>query len=193
MLDNLKKYKILLASKSPRRRELLQMLHIPFNTINLSGIKEDYPADLSHDKIPEYLSNLKADAYMSGISDDELIITADTLVLLDDKVIGKPHDQNQAVKMLKTMSGRTHRVVTGVTITTKRKRVSFSATTEVVFANLDINDINYYVNTCLPLDKAGAYGIQEWIGGVAVEAINGSFYNVMGLPVHRLYRELKKF
>ena len=193
MFDNLKKYKILLASKSPRRRELLQQLRLPFKTISIGGIEEKYPPSLPVDHIPEYLSNLKADAYNKNLRDDEMVITADTLVILGNEVLGKPDGHDDAVKMLKKLSGRTHKVITGVTVSTSDKRTSFSTTTEVKFADLSDDDIEYYVDNYLPFDKAGAYGIQEWIGCVAVEAIDGSFYNVMGLPVHRLFKELKDF
>lgn len=193
MFDNLKKYRILLASKSPRRRELLRQLQLPFSTISLGDIEETYPSSLPVDQIPQYLSNLKADAYDMNLRYDEMIITADTLVILDNGVLGKPKGHNDAVEMLKKLSGKTHKVITGVTISTIEKRTSFSTTTEVTFADLKDEDIEYYVKNYMPFDKAGAYGIQEWIGCVAVEAINGSYYNVMGLPVHRLFKELKTF
>lgn len=193
MLRNLEKYHILLASKSPRRRELLSQLRIPFNVITLGNVREDYPADLPADEIPLYLSGIKANAYMSHIKDNELIITADTLVILDGKVMGKPADAEEAVNMLMELSGKTHCVVTGVTIATRDTRTSFSCRTDVKFAGITREDAEYYVANYQPFDKAGAYGIQEWIGCVAVESINGSFYNVMGLPVHRLYKELRNF
>lgn len=193
MLDNLRDYKVLLASKSPRRRELMSQLRVPFSVINLGGIDESYPDNLPADQIPQYLSNIKADAYINNMKGRELIITADTLVIVDDKVLGKPANHDEAVKMLTELSGKTHKVVTGVCISTHDKRTSFSTTTEVKFSNISQQDIEYYVENFLPFDKAGAYGIQEWIGCVAVESINGSFYNVMGLPVHQLYKELKNF
>lgn len=193
MLDNLKKYKVLLASKSPRRRELLEHLRIPFSVISTGGIDESYPSDLPAAEIPQYLANKKADAYINRFNGNELIITSDTLVLLDGEILGKPKDRQDAIEMLRRLSGKSHEVVTGVCISTREKRTSFSVTTEVRFSELSDPDIEYYVDTFLPLDKAGAYGIQEWIGCIAVEAIDGSFYNVMGLPVHRLYKELKNF
>ncbi len=193
MLENLNKYHIHLASKSPRRRELLSQLRLNFNIITIGGIKEEYPADLPAHEVPEYLSNLKADAYLPHLKDDDMIITADTVVILDGKIYGKPKDAAGAAKMLQELSGRTHTVVSGVTVLTAGKRVSFSDTTEVRFAPISREDIDYYVNNFSPLDKAGAYGIQEWIGCVAVAGINGSFYNVMGLPVHRLYKVLETF
>lgn len=193
MFENLRKYKILLASKSPRRRELLSQLRIPFNVISIGGIDETYPSSIATEDIPQYLANMKADAYMKTFCDNELIITADTLVILGDKVLGKPKDHDEAVSMLKDLSGKNHKVITGVCLSTHGRRISFSATTEVRFADLSDESIEYYVENFLPYDKAGAYGIQEWIGCVAVESISGSYYNVMGLPVHQLYNELKNF
>lgn len=192
MLENLSKYKILLASKSPRRQELLKSLRIKYNCISLSGLDESYPQSLEAEEVPEYLANKKADGYSSVIQGNELLITADTLVILQDRILGKPKNHSEAVAMLKALSGKIHKVVTGVCISTKSQRKSFSVVTEVKFAEISESDINYYVNTFTPFDKAGAYGIQEWIGCVAVEWIRGSYYNVMGLPVHRLYEELKK-
>ena len=193
MLDNIKNYKILLASKSPRRRELLAMMRIPLTAISTGGIKEEYPASLSPEEVPLYLSELKADAYSRHLNADELIITADTVVVCENRILGKPADEAEAIKMLRMLSGKTHRVISGVTISTVERRVSFSAITEVRFRHLSDEEISFYVECFQPLDKAGAYGIQEWIGGVAVESISGSFYNVMGLPVNRLYQELSKF
>lgn len=187
------KYKILLGSKSPRRRELLQMMRIPFNVVTITGVKETYPDDMPADEVPLYLSGKKADAYLPHIREDEIIITADTLVILGTKILGKPKSQEDAKEMLRELSGNTHKVITGVTIANHNKRTSFSTETLVQFANISDREIEYYVDNFLPLDKAGAYGIQEWIGGVAVEKIDGSFYNVMGLPIHQLYRTLKIF
>ncbi len=193
MLENLNKYHILLASKSPRRRELLSDLRIPFSPISLGGIDESYPEDMPKTEVPQYIANKKADAYLENIRGNEMIITADTLVIKDKKVYGKPKSSSEAVQMLKELSGKVHTVITGVCILTADRRTSFTSETEVKFAELSEEDITYYVENYLPLDKAGAYGIQEWIGCIAVEWINGSFYNVMGLPVHRLYQELKLF
>lgn len=193
MLENLSKYKVKLASKSPRRRELLEELRVPFSIITTGGIDESYPDDMSPRDIPAYLANKKGDAYMRRFTENELIITADTLVILDDKVMGKPEGREEAIDMLRQLSGRTHQVITGVSISTKDKRTTFSVTTDVTFSEISDADIIYYVDNFLPFDKAGGYGIQEWIGCIAVESINGSFYNVMGLPVHRLYHELKNF
>lgn len=184
---------MLLASKSPRRQELLALLHIPFKIVTIGGLDESYPSDMKPDDVPEYLSQKKASAYSENFHGNELIITADTLVILDDMIMGKPKDKEDAGEMLGLLSGKTHKVVTGVSITTSEKRESFSSVTEVTFAHITKSEIEYYVNTYRPLDKAGAYGIQEWIGGVAVSGIKGSYYNVMGLPIHKLYAHLKKF
>ena len=192
-LSNLSKYKILLASKSPRRRELLEMLRIPFNTISISGIEENYPVNMPFKEVPLYLANLKGDAYSKLLKDNELIITADTLVIGDDGIYGKPADTDDAKKMIGRLAGKTHNVITGVCIISGSKRISFTTETKVKSAQLSEDEIEYYVANFHPYDKAGAYGIQEWIGGVAVEWIDGSYYNVMGLPLHRLYQELKKF
>lgn len=193
MLENLKKFKVLLASKSPRRRELLSELRIPFGVVNIGGIDESYPSSLPAEEIPLFLANKKADVYMSNFNGNELVITADTLVIADGRVLGKPHTHEEAISMLASLSGKVHKVVTGVSISTHGKRTTFASETEVKFADISREDIAYYVENYLPLDKAGAYGIQEWIGCVAVEWIKGSFYNVMGLPVHQLYKELKNF
>lgn len=193
MLDNMKKYKIFLASKSPRRRELLQQLRIPFHTISIGGIDETYPKEMPAQDVPQYLSEKKAEAYSQRISEGDMIITADTLVICEDKILGKPATYEEAKDMLTQLSGKTHEVITGVCITTLDRKIAMSTKTEVKFAELSKEDIEYYVETYSPLDKAGAYGIQEWIGCIAVEWIKGSYYNVMGLPVHQLYKELKNF
>ena len=193
MLDNLKKYKIFLASKSPRRQEILKMLRIPFTVITIPGIDESFPSDLPLQEIPSFISQKKADAYMERLVENDLIITADTMVICDNRIIGKPKDAEEAKEMLSFLSGKTHQVATGVSISTHSKRKTFTSISDVTFATLTKEEIEYYVDNFSPLDKAGAYGIQEWIGGVAVSSIEGSFYNVVGLPVHRLYSELKKF
>lgn len=193
MLDNLEKYKILLASKSPRRRELLQKLRIPFHVVTIGGIKEDYPDDIPPLEVAQYISSEKADVYQRHITGNELFITADTVVVSEGRILGKPHDEREAVEMLMSLAGKTHEVATGVTITTGDRRTSFTTVTKVTFAAFSEEEARYYVQNYSPLDKAGAYGIQEWIGCVAVESIEGSFYNVMGLPIHRLYEELKMF
>ena len=183
----------MLASHSPRRRELLSQLRVPFNVIGLSDIDESYPTTMKKEEVPLYLANKKADAYAPNLRETDLLITADTLVILGDRILGKPKDRDEAIEMLTSLSGKTHRVVSGVCVTTLKRRITFSAVTEVKFCDLDCRDIQYYVDNFQPYDKAGAYGIQEWIGYVAVEWIRGSYYNVMGLPVHQLYEELKHF
>lgn len=184
---------LLLASKSPRRRELLKMLDIPFEIVELIDVEETYPANLPKEGVPSFLSRLKAGVYSDGLNDGDILITADTVVILDDEIIGKPKGLEDAKAMLRKLSGRIHKVVTGVTLTSTKKSVTFSTVTDVTFAPLSDAEIDYYVDTYRPLDKAGAYGIQEWIGAVGVAGIDGSFYNVMGLPVHRLYNELLLF
>lgn len=193
MLYNLNKYKIMLASKSPRRRELLQMLRVPFKVISMGGIDESFPDTVPLLDVPQYISAKKADVYQEHIKDDEMVITADTMVICNDMILGKPKDVEDAINMLLCLSGKTHQVATGVTISTKEKRTSFTTVSDVTFSEISEEEARYYVENYLPLDKAGAYGIQEWIGAVAVSGINGSFYNVMGLPVNRLYQELKLF
>lgn len=183
--------KLLLASGSPRRRELLDSLGIKVEHAQLHDVDESYPADLSPMKVPEYLSRLKSQAYRSELADDEVLVTADTVVVLDGKVLGKPVDEAEAKAMLRSLSGRVHQVVTGVTLATSSSSVTFSEVTDVEFDTLSDSEIDYYVANFKPLDKAGAYGIQEWIGYVGVKGIRGDYYNVMGLPVNSLCRHLK--
>ena len=192
MLDNLEKYKVILASGSPRRRELMAGLGVNYEVRILPDVDESYPDTLQGEEIPLYIAKEKADAYIPMMQLDELIITADTIVWLDGKVLGKPRDREDALQMLRTMSGRTHEVFTGVCITTTDWQRSFTAQTEVRFATLSEDEIIYYVDNFKPMDKAGAYGVQEWNGFIGVENISGSYYNIMGLPVQRLYRELLK-
>ena len=186
-------YKIILASNSPRRRELLGGLGLDFTVKVISGIDESWPHELKGEDIPLYISREKAAPYKSMIAPDELVITADTIVYVDGEVLGKPKDKADAQRMLHLISGRWHEVITGVTLMTAQRERSFAVTTRVKFANLTDSEINSYVESGLPMDKAGAYGIQEWIGYVGVEAIEGSYFNVVGLPVQRLYRELMEF
>lgn len=193
MLSNLQKYEILLASNSPRRRELLAGLDIEYRVTALPEVDESYPATLSGEEIPLYISQEKAAAYRSQMKENTLLITADTIVWLDGRVYGKPHDLDDAKAMLRALSGKTHTVITGVTLTSMQKQVSFAVSTEVDFAPLADDEIDYYVDRYRPLDKAGAYGVQEWIGYIGVTGLHGSYYNVMGLPIQRLYTELKKF
>lgn len=192
VLDNLKKYKVILASNSPRRKELLAGLGVEYEVRTLPNVDESYPKTLQGADIPLYIAKEKADAYQSMIQPDELMITADTIVWLDGKVLGKPKDREDALRMLRELSGRTHEVFTGVCITTTEWQHSFTAQTEVRFSKLSEEEITYYVDKYQPMDKAGAYGVQEWIGFIGVESISGSYYNIMGLPVQRLYKELIK-
>jgi septum formation protein len=182
-----------LASNSPRRKELLAGLDLQFEVRVLQDIDESYPHDLPTLKIAEFISKKKADAYVETMADDELVITADTVVILGDEVMGKPHDEADAKRMLGELSGRTHQVATGVTLSTKERQMSFSVVTDVTFKQLSADEIDYYVRTYHPMDKAGAYGIQEWIGYIGVTALKGSYFNVMGLPVQRIYEALETF
>lgn len=192
MLDNIKDYKIILASASPRRRELLTGLDLDFVVKSLPDVDESFPDTLVGGEIPLYISKKKADVYRPSMGDDELVITADTIVWLDGKALGKPVDEADARRMLHNMSGKTHAVFTGVTITTKAEQRSFVAQSNVSFAVLADDEVDYYIQKYKPMDKAGAYGAQEWIGYIGMENIEGSYFNVMGLPVQRLYSELKK-
>lgn len=193
MLNNLEKYRIVLGSNSPRRKELLAGLDLQFEVETIPGIDESYPDTLTSEAIPLYIARKKAEAYLEKMSDNELLITADTIVATYDRILGKPANREEAIEMLRYLSDHVHEVITGVCLTTKDKTVSFSVASAVCFGRLEEEDIIYYVDKYRPFDKAGSYGIQEWIGYIGVEAINGSFYNVMGLPVQRLYQELKKF
>lgn len=186
-------YHIILASNSPRRRELLSGLDLDYEVKVLPDIQETYPADLPTAEIPLYIAAEKADAYRNEMKPGELIITADTVVVLGNKVLGKPADFDEASRMLHALSGHTHQVITGVCLTTLEKQRRFSVSTNVTFGTLTDDEIQYYVEKYRPLDKAGAYGIQEWIGYIGVTGLEGSYYNVMGLPVQRIYSELKLF
>lgn len=191
VLDNLRKYRIILASNSPRRKELLGGLGIDYEVKVLPGIDESYPDSLKGEEIPVYIASEKAAAYRAVMQENDLIITADTIVYLDGEVLGKPRDAADAARMLHLLSGKTHQVITGVCITTQAFQKSFAAVTEVTFDTLSEEEIDYYVSKYAPMDKAGSYGIQEWIGFIGVTGMKGSYFNVMGLPVQRLYRELK--
>ncbi len=192
MLKNLDKYKVVLASNSPRRRELLSGLGINYEVRTLPGIEEAYPDTLEQEEIPLYIARGKAAAYKLSMQANEQIITADTIVWLDGAVLGKPEDEEDACRMLRALSGKTHRVITGVCLTTSAFQKCFSTVTDVTFSELTDEEIRYYVERYSPMDKAGAYGIQEWIGFVGVKSINGSYFNVMGLPIQRLYKELSR-
>lgn len=187
------RYRIVLASNSPRRKELLAGLGIEFTTRVIDGIDESWPASLKGQEIALHISRKKSQAYVAGMQPDELVITADTIVCVDDRVLGKPHTPEQARDMLHTISGRCHEVITGVTLATVERNRSFAVSTKVHFDTLSDSEIDWYIEHYSPFDKAGAYGIQEWIGYIGVTAIEGSYFNVVGLPVQRLYRELKEF
>ena len=184
-------YHIILASNSPRRKELLGGLDLEYEVRVVPGIEENYPDGLTPEQIPQYLACQKAQAYT--LSAGEMLITADTVVVLGGEVLGKPADEAEAKAMLAKLSGKTHAVVTGVALTTLTKQHAFHVVTEVTFKQFTQQEIDYYVTTYRPLDKAGAYGIQEWIGFIGVTALKGSFFNVMGLPVQRIYEEIFKF
>lgn len=191
-LENIQHYKIVLASNSPRRRELLSGLNLEYTVRVLPDIDESYPDTLKGEEIPMYISREKAEAYRNSMAEDELIITADTVVCINEKVLGKPQTLEEAKEMLRELSGKTHQVITGVCLMTCGLQRTFSATTQVTFDVLTEDEIEFYVEKFRPLDKAGAYGVQEWIGFVGVSRLEGSYFNVMGLPVQRLYQELKK-
>ncbi len=193
MLENLSKYNIILASQSPRRHELLKGIDIPFSIKVIDGLEEKFPPHLQAGDIPLFLSELKASAYLESMDENDLIITADTIVWNQGKLLEKPKDLSDAKGMLQNLSGKTHEVFTGVCIQTKEKKESFCAVSRVLFAELTEDEIDYYLSKYKPLDKAGSYGVQEWIGYIAVEHIEGSYFNVMGLPIHQLYKALKKF
>ncbi len=193
MLSHLATYNIILASQSPRRQELLQGLDIPFVVKVLPDVDESFPDTLIADEIPLYLAQKKGDAHQSILNDNTILITADTIVWLENRVLGKPIDEADAMNMLRQLSGKVHHVFTGVCIRSLEKQVDFVADSEVRFAELTDEEIRYYVAKYRPMDKAGSYGVQEWIGYIAVETIHGSFYNVMGLPIHQLYEALKKW
>lgn len=186
-------YKVLLASNSPRREELLRGIDIDFEVKVLPDIDESYPDNIPSEEIAEFVAIKKAKPYAASLHEDELLLTADTIVLLEDKVLGKPADKEEAKQMLHELSEKTHRVITGVCLTSAKKQTSFSATSDVEFGKLTDQEIEYYVEHYSPMDKAGAYGVQEWIGYIAVKHINGSYYNIMGLPIQRVYREIIKF
>ena len=186
-------YKLILASNSPRRRELLAGLGLDFEVRVLPDIDESYPETMAALDTAEYIAEKKAAAYQTVMAEDELIITADTVVIVGDEVLGKPADIREAREMLQKLSGRTHQVVTGVCLTTRQQSNHFSVKTDVTFKPLTDSEIQYYIEKYKPFDKAGAYGIQEWIGYIGCTGLHGSYYNVMGLPVQRIYTELQKF
>lgn len=191
MLENLKKYNIVLASKSPRRQELLKGIGVDF-TILTKDVDESYPSRLPLLEVAPFLSLKKAKAFEDNeLPENFMVITADTVVIAENEILGKPKDRDDAFRMLKLLSGKTHKVVTGVTVRTKDFTKTFSVISKVTFDNLDNQEIEYYVDNYKPYDKAGAYGIQEWIGYIGVSCVEGSYFNVMGLPTRKLYMVLK--
>jgi septum formation protein len=192
MLNNIIDKRIILASKSPRRQELLKGLDIEFE-LEVRSIDEIYPEDLAAELVPEFLSKLKASAFEGELSKNDILITSDTIVILGDEILEKPKTEEEAKEMIRKMSGKIHTVVTGVALTSISKQEVFSDHTKVTFTDLSDEEIAYYVSKYKPYDKAGAYGVQEWIGYIAIDKLEGSYYNVMGLPVHKLYRFLKQF
>ena len=183
---------IILGSQSPRMRELMAGLDLPFTAISID-VEETYPVELKAGDIPYFISRVKARAYESQLKEDQLLITADTIVWLDGQMLGKPHDEQEAVKMLQQLRNKTHQVYTAVTFAQKGQELTTMVDrTDVTFGDLTDEEIHYYVTKYRPLDKAGSYGVQEWIGYVACTAMNGSYFNVMGFPVHLVYQELKK-
>ena len=192
-LQKLEKYDIWLASKSPRRQQMLYDLGLEFKIVTKDGLEENYPENLKKEEIPVFLAKQKAAAYEKEQNDKSLLITADTIVWSENKVLGKPKDYKDAVNIISSLSGKKHVVITGVCLTSSEKQKSFFSTTEVFFKELTIDEIDYYVTNYKPYDKAGAYGIQEWIGYIGIEKIIGSYFNVVGLPIQKLYSELIDF
>ena len=193
MLSNLNKYHIILASKSPRRQELLRGMGVEFSILT-KETDESFPTEMPLDEVPKYLSLQKSLAFNDDeLPADYLLITSDTVVICEGEILGKPKDREDATRMLQLLSGKTHHVVTGVTVRSAEKTESFAVRSNVTFAQLDAEEIDYYIEHCKPFDKAGAYGIQEWIGYVGISGLEGSFYNVMGLPTRKLYQCLKGF
>ncbi len=190
---NITAYKILLASNSPRRKKLLKGLDIDFEIKVLPDIDESYPNSLPAEHVAEFVAQKKADSYINNLKADELLITADTVVILDGVIFGKPNNEEEAKVMLHALSGKIHRVVSGVCLASIDKQTSFSVSSDVEFSELSNQEIDYYIERYSPFDKAGSYGVQEWIGYIGVKHINGSYYNIMGLPIQRLYKEIISF
>ena len=190
-MHSIKNYKLILASASPRRQQLMKDAGFTFE-VRLKNVEEKYPQELHLENVPEYLSKVNASAFREELKADEVLITADTVVCIHDRILGKPADRKEAISMLQKLSGNRHLVVTGVSVTTRTEQLSFSSRTDVFFKHLSNEEIEFYVDTYKPFDKAGAYGIQEWIGYIGIERIEGSFYNVMGLPIQKLYETLRK-
>lgn len=192
MID-LKDKQIILASGSPRRRELLSAMDIPFTVDTGNTFDESWSSDTPHEKVPELMSEGKSFGFHRKLADNEILVTSDTMVLCGTEILGKPKDRDDAIRMLKLLSGRGHQVITAVTLRDREKKKTFSVTSNVFFKELSDSDITYYLDTYKPYDKAGAYGIQEWIGYIGISRLEGSFYNVMGFPASRFYEELKAF
>ena len=193
LLKKLEQFNIILASKSPRRQELLKQLDISFKLADIIDVDEAYSDKLVGDEIPLFLSQLKAKAYYNKLQLKDILITADTIVWLENKALNKPKNREDAIKMIADLSGNSHKVYTGVTLSSVAKSVSFVSETKVCFKELTYDDIIYYIDKYKPFDKAGAYGIQEWIGYIGITRIEGSYFNVMGLPVQQLYNKLEEF
>ena len=192
MID-LKDKQIILASGSPRRRELLSAMDIPFTVDTGNTFDESWSSDTPHEKVPELMSEGKSFGFHRELADNEILVTSDTMVLCGTEILGKPKDRDDAIRMLKLLSGRGHHVITAVTLRDREKKKTFSVTSNVFFKELSDSEIIYYLDTYKPYDKAGAYGIQEWIGYIGISRLEGSFYNVMGFPASRFYEELKAF
>lgn len=184
------KIKFVLASKSPRRQSLIQEMGFPFE-VRIKEVEEIYPPHLKSEEVPVFLAELKSKPLVDSLIVNEILITSDTVVVNDNKILGKPKDKAEAFEMLQSLSGKSHKVITGVCLRSIDKTISFAETTTVYFSDLTDSEINYYIDNYKPFDKAGAYGIQEWIGAIAISKIEGCYYNVMGLPVHKVYRALQ--
>ena len=193
LLKNLENKNLLLASKSPRRKQLMEDAGFEFKIINSKEINEDIPDNISNKEAAVYLAQLKANAYKDHLNKNSILIAADTIVCLNHKILGKPKDEKHAFQMIRSLSGKKHKVITGVTILSSNKSISFSSSTDVYFKEISDSEINYYIKNFKPFDKAGAYGIQEWIGLTCIEKIEGSYFNVMGLPIQKVYEALKEF
>jgi len=191
-IDNLNNYKIILASRSPRRQELMSELGLKFEIVT-RDYDESFPDGLSGNEIALYVAKAKASVFKNEVAENEIVIAADTIVWCNNEVLGKPVDKTDAIRILKEISGNTHEVITGVSLLSSKKQITFSVATKVTFEVLSDEEIDYYIDNYNPYDKAGAYGIQEWIGITACSRIEGSYFNVVGLPVQRLYKELQEF
>jgi len=187
--EKLKQYHIILASGSPRRQQFFKELGLDFE-VRLKSVKEEYPNRLTHFEISDYLAQLKSLPFKENLKDNEILITSDTIVWHNNKALGKPINEEDAFNMIKSLSNSTHEVITSVCFTTKTHQKTVNAVTKVTFKNLEDEEIQYYVDICIPLDKAGAYGIQEWIGQIGITKIEGSYFNVVGLPTHLVYKTL---